>query len=278
MQNSIYEKHNHQDPDMPFLFFEGLSKQRETNKYLHWHEDIEILKFTEDSGIVYCNGQCIKPRTGDIVIISPNTLHTVCTTDEQVSYYCLLIGKSFYEQKKLPLVSASFQMLVNNDAEIDRLLNELLNEFYKQKLYYKQQMQSHVITLLIHICRCYRKEQSVLSEQSSRQKEIIVKNVIQYLQHHYTETVSMQELADEMGFSYYYLCHVFKELTMLTIVEYIQQLRCNYAMQLLSSTKQPISEIAEQVGFNNVSYFSKIYKRCMGRLPSDDALRNKPKP
>ncbi len=114
----------------------------------------------------------------------------------------------------------------------------------------------------------------MLSEQTSKQKESIVKNVIQYLQHHYTDSISMQELADKMGFSYYYLCHVFKEITMLTIVEYIQQLRCNYAMQLLASTEQTVSEIAEQVGFNNVSYFSKIYKRCMGRLPSADARRN----
>lgn len=62
MQKDIYERHIHADPDLPLLFFDGLTTQRVTNKYLHWHEDIEILQFIENSGIVFCGGSALKHR------------------------------------------------------------------------------------------------------------------------------------------------------------------------------------------------------------------------
>ncbi len=275
MQKPFYEKHVHADPDLPFLLFDGVSQQRVTNKILHWHEDMEILQFIENSGVVFCNGQRIEPRSGDIVIINPNALHTVCTTADRVSYYCLIVDKAFSDQQKLPLSSMSFQMLVEKDTNIDRLFLELIREMHEKHLFFKQRMQANVTNLLIHICRQYQNNSRQVPEHAGNQKETIVKNIIRYLQHHFTEDIHVEQLSHELGFSYSYLCHVFKEITTCTIVEYIQQLRCIYAMQLLTTMGLSVSEAAEQAGFNNVSYFSKIYKRFMGHSPSKISGRNK---
>ncbi len=275
MQRDIYERHIHADPDLPLLLFDGVSTQRVTNKYLHWHEDIEILQFIENSGIVFCNGQSVEPQAGDVVIVKPNSLHTVCTKADRVSYYCLIVDQSFSNRQKLPLSSLSYQMLVRGDSYIDRMFFELTSELYEKPDYYKQRIRANVTNLLIHVCRQYQDNSSQLPKQSGNQKEAIVKDIIRYLQHHFTEKISIDLLSRELGFSYSYLCHIFKEVTTLTIVEYTQQLRCNYAMQLLSTMGLSVSEAAERAGFNNVSYFSKIYKRSMGHPPSKEARQDR---
>ncbi len=273
MQKDIYERHIHADPDLPLLFFDGLTTQRVTNKYLHWHEDIEILQFIENSGIVFCDGQCIETQAGDVVIIKPNSLHTVCTTADRVSYYCLIVDQSFSNQQKLPLSSLSFQTLVRGDTYIDRIFFELVSEMYEKHDYYKQLVRADVIKLLTHVCRQYQNSSQQPPKRSGNQKDAIVKDIIRYLQHHFTEKISIEQLSHELGFSYSYLCHIFKDVTSLTIVEYIHHLRCNYAMQLLSTMGLSVSEAAERAGFNNVSYFSKIYKRSMGCSPSNEARK-----
>lgn len=270
MPRDVYEKHIHADPDLPLLFFDGLSTQPVAGRGLHWHEDMEILQFIDSSGVVFCNGQQVEPQAGDVVIIKPNTLHTVCTTADRVSYYCLIVDPAFCSRQKLPLSSLSFQTLVRGDPYIDRLFFELLAEVYDKPAYYKQRIQATVTNLLVHVCRQYQNQSRPLPEPSGNSKETVVKDIMGYLRHHFTEKISIELLSRQLGFSYSYLCHAFKEATTFTIGEYTQQLRCHYAMQLLSSTEISVSEAAERAGFNSVSYFSKVYKRFIGRLPSKE--------
>ena len=93
---------------------------------------------------------------------------------------------------------------------------------YEKHDYYKQRIRANVTNLLIHVCRQYQNNSSQLPKQSGNQKETIVKDIIRYLQHHFTEKISIDLLSRELGFSYSYLCHIFKEVTTLTIVEYTQ--------------------------------------------------------
>lgn len=90
----------------------------------------------------------LKHRPGDVVIIKPNSLHTVCTTADRVSYYCLIVDQSFSNQQKLPLSSLSFQTLVRGDTYIDRIFFELVSEMYEKHDYYKQLVRADVIKLL----------------------------------------------------------------------------------------------------------------------------------
>lgn len=180
------------------------------------------------------------------MIIKPNSLHTVCTTADRVSYYCLIVDQSFSNQQKLPLSSLSFQTLVRGDTYIDRIFFELVSEMYEKHDYYKQLVRADVIKLLTHVCRQYQNSSQQPPKRSGNQKDAIVKDIIRYLQHHFTEKISIEQLSHELGFSYSYLCHIFKDVTSLTIVEYIHHLRCNYAMQLLSTMGLSVSEAAER--------------------------------
>ena len=73
-----------------------------------------------------------------------------------------------------------------------------------------------------------------------------------------------------VGFSKYYLCRTFRQITGSTVVDYLNSLRCAHALQLLSSGEYTVGECAEKCGFRNLSYFAKVYRRYRGCSPSDE--------
>ncbi len=80
--------------------------------------------------------------------------------------------------------------------------------------------------------------------------------------------ISIQDIADELGISRYHLCRVFKESQGMTLLEYIAEIRMRHAKQLLEETDLSVSEVARQVGFNNVTYFHKRFKQSFGITPN----------
>ena len=92
--------------------------------------------------------------------------------------------------------------------------------------------------------------------------------VTHYIDEHYNEGVSLEEVAEATGISRYYVSHLFKELMDKTFVGYVNELRLNHAAMLLVTTDSPIIEIASKSGFNNLSNFNRAFKMYFGKTPS----------
>ena len=82
-------------------------------------------------------------------------------------------------------------------------------------------------------------------------------------------SIAADSISTEAGFSKYYFCRSFKEITGRTVIDYLNLTRCSHAQSLLLSGSCNVSECAEQCGFQNLSYFSKTYRRYMGHSPSN---------
>ncbi len=111
-----------------------------------------------------------------------------------------------------------------------------------------------------------------VSEENGRQpasQPDMVKKVILYLRENFRKKITMNEICNHVGFSKYYVCHMFKSATGRSVMEYVLNLRCSYARHLLETGEYNISESARQSGFSDVSYFAKMFKRQIGRLPSE---------
>ena len=95
-----------------------------------------------------------------------------------------------------------------------------------------------------------------------------VKKVMTYLRQNLENPISLDAIASCVGISKYHLSREFKELTGITIFDCLNLLRCRAAMQMLLSGST-VAEAAGASGFENLSYFSRTFKRCIGKLPSD---------
>ncbi len=104
-----------------------------------------------------------------------------------------------------------------------------------------------------------------------KQTFTIVESAKKYIKQHYSENIDRDEVAKSVYLTPNYLSKLFNKETGLTIRDYINQLRIDEAKKLLNSTSKAISVIAMDVGFENVSYFSTVFKKYCGCNP--DAWR-----
>lgn len=95
----------------------------------------------------------------------------------------------------------------------------------------------------------------------------MVKETITYIQTDYGEPLTVERICRQVGFSKYYLCRTFKEITGYTVLEYLTITRCRQAEQLLCMGNMTVSQAARLCQFNHLSHFSKTYKKYMGVLP-----------
>jgi AraC-like DNA-binding protein len=95
-----------------------------------------------------------------------------------------------------------------------------------------------------------------------------------YLDHHFTENIIIDHLADEFQITTSHLCRIFRENLGVTPIKYIQKLRFREAEKLISETTLSIAEIAYKLGFNDPNYFARIFRNHYGFAPSKHPLRD----
>ncbi|MEG2570295.1 MAG: AraC family transcriptional regulator, partial [Clostridia bacterium] len=93
---------------------------------------------------------------------------------------------------------------------------------------------------------------------------------VAYINKNFAHALTIEDISASVGFSKYYLCRMFKELTGQTVFEYLNFVRCVRAKLLLGTGEYNVSQVAELCGFSNLSYFTKQYKRNVGTLPSKE--------
>ena len=96
----------------------------------------------------------------------------------------------------------------------------------------------------------------------------IVEMVEKLLSKNIRENLSISDIANRLNISVYYLMHVFKKRTGITINEYKMALRIAQAKKMLKNTNKSISEIADSCGFESLQYFSRTFKKTEGVTPS----------
>lgn len=101
-----------------------------------------------------------------------------------------------------------------------------------------------------------------------------VLSVIEYIERHYRDDISLEECASEQNISYTYLSRIFKQETGYRFVEYLNYCRINKSKSLLIRNVLSMKEIQERVGFRNYNYFFKVFKESEGITPSEYASRN----
>lgn len=265
--NNSYELHTYEDPSFPFIFHLNIMGPYQMDFLSHWHENIEILFVIEGEIIVMSDANIVTARKDDIVFINSNNVHYIHTNEFNSKYFCLIIDYKFCEEHGLDIEEIIFQRLINDSFVKDKYL-AIEEEFRLKGVLYKAAIKSLAVEMLIYLYRKYVLSESTLSNKSETEKKAIIKKAIRHIQENYNKNITVTEIAADAGISKYYFCHIFKEFTGITTVRYINILRCENAKRMLQNGNYRVEEVAYLVGFDNLSYFSKTYKKYMGCLPS----------
>lgn len=109
-------------------------------------------------------------------------------------------------------------------------------------------------------------------EQSADNNRL--KKILTYLEQHYLEEISLEEVAEIGAMNNSSFCRFFKDKTGKTLIQYIIEMRIAYACELLNNTTQDIFQISFTCGFNSISHFNKIFKRITQVTPSHYRTNN----
>lgn len=114
----------------------------------------------------------------------------------------------------------------------------------------------------------------LLKNEDTAAPSKIMTNVLDYINHHFTENITLSDTAEAAAVSKSYLCEIFKKELGITFINYITNLRIERAKQLLSGSDMKMYEISSAVGFNDYTYFSQIFKKKTGMTLSQYRKRH----
>ena len=99
-------------------------------------------------------------------------------------------------------------------------------------------------------------------------EQTTIKYLREYVENNYTFDISMQEVAEDMGYSDAYFSKLFKQYFNQNFTAYLTEYRIKKAKELLTDTNNSIKDISRMVGYEDSIYFAKIFKRIVGEIPS----------
>lgn len=247
----------------------------------HWHDNFEILYFEQGKAVVYCNSRPIQVGPGELIIINSNDVHYFENLSPELVYYVVEFDLSFIHSNQIDLVQTKYMIpLVQNrilfcnqidrDSQLLTEVRQLISEYYRQELGYELAVKAYIYRILVLLLRCYGK-QTISETEKDRQRRTLdrLTPVLEYIDCHYTEKLSLGQLASLAAMSPHYFCRLFKSLTGKSPTEYINHLRINKAAALLQESTLNITEVALSVGFNDSNYFSRQFKKYKQIAPSE---------
>lgn len=248
----------------------------------HSHICFEITVVDYGSGVYTTNKNNFTMSPGDIFVFSSNEYH--CITE--VGNKGLKLTNLHFEPRYLwgnysdSFSEANMNLCFSHSDNFENKIptekasgifcyvEQIKNELQNQKTEYQLQVKSLLNLLLIKLIREFNysdKENSINTLQFKN-----IQHILNFIDEHFTEKLSLDELAEKAGMSPNYFSSFFKKTNGITLWDYINNKRINMAVQLLreNGSGKNILEIATLCGFNNTTHFNKMFKRITGMTPT----------
>ena len=250
---------------------------------LHHHDFYEVFFLISGDVAYTIESKQYHLMPGDILLISPRELHQICIRPEMSAYerYVLWIDPKLLTQystestdltQNLDPTYSSHSNLLRTKPEQASLLKRLFDQLWQESgsCGYGADLlqQSLLIQLLVTINRLAGKDADPLEEQTHSSRA--VSEVVDYVNLHYSEPLSLEQLAELVYVSKYHLSHEFNRLVGTSVYRYIQKKRLLIARQLLAQGKRP-GEVYSDCGFSDYAGFYRAFRNEYGISPREYA-------
>lgn len=270
--SELYEDKRHGTIDFPFELYCVNKNYPRYEMPFHWHVEYEMIIVKKGRLKLILDGKSFYVNEGESAFISGGVVHG--GMPEECEYYCIVFDLAALF-KDVALCSKSVAIfLTNADCFTGVYGAERKQSAIMREILYSMQNRDNgydlnVIGLLWKLLGAFVSE-PVISEgeqinKSQRQK---LKDVLSYIRKNIDKNITLEELAQVSGMSPRYFCRVFKSMTGRTPIEYVNYYRIETASQMLITTGESVTDIALNCGFNDMSYFSKMFKKLKGISPS----------
>lgn len=249
---------------------------------LHWHDEMEIVYIKKGCGIITVDLENHEVHAGTLALILPGQLHSISQHEnDSMEYENIIFHPSILLSKQTDDCTKDFFLpLFSNEINLPTFITPSLTN-YKEI--------SACIDEADEICKIYPKAyQFALKSQlfrffyllfstcsdskllpKKRQALDKMKQIIKYIECNYMEKITIADIAKETGLSQSHFMKYFKNTMGTSFIDYLNEYRLTMASRLLHSSDSSILDIASEVGFDNLSYFNRMFKKRFGTTPSN---------
>ena len=248
---------------------------------VHQHDFYEIYFFISGKVEYSVEGKIYEMKKGDLLLINPLELHQPRISEDQNDYerIVLWINKDFMFSlssndsslsrcfdSTIPEHTNLLRLSFSAQEQLRELLTELINEQNNNN--YAQDLASKAILLRI-LVELNRLSLSYVEKHDTENSfSPLIRSVLDYINHHYCEKLSLSSIADEFFVSKYYLSHAFNSVVGTSVHRYITLKRLIHAKQMLSSGIKPTT-VASNCGFGDYAGFYRAFTGEYGITPAE---------
>ena len=230
----------------------------------HWHEHVEMMFITDGECDFHVGGRSYRAVPGDLMIANSAEIHSF-TVKKRITFFSLLLFPSFFSD--IDAKDVRFESLVHSDGYISRLFDDMHAEYIGEERFSDMMIKGAAYRLVGYLGRRHSIRASDKAPDTVKLKRLYT--VLEYVSSSYQEHITTRDLAALCYISEEHFCRFFKSEIGKTVTEYINQYRTDKAAVLLANTDEAIGDIGASVGFSDVNYFSRIFKRIKGVTPGE---------
>lgn len=283
-----YENYHEQLPressGFPYLTYPCSIPGDFTQVPLHWHEEMELVYVKKGCGTVSVDFMPCKVRAGDIIFICPGQFHDIRQLRQESMEYENIIfplhllnashADSVWETYLAPIArrQAALPLQLCPDAPeyppIANCLDQIDDLRRTFPPAYELLIKGKLFELFFQLYD--QKLVQASPEGNTKQKTLDkTRRILKYVEQHYAEPLSIEKMAQASGLSQSHFMKFFKQTFGTTFTAYLNDYRLAMASRLLLASEDTILTVAAECGFENLSYFNRVFKRKFGMTPRE---------
>lgn len=276
------EKISHGNPLFPYITYLCSIPLDFPYVPLHWHDEMEIVYIKKGRGTITADFNQYEVSEGTIALIMPGQLHSIGQLeDASMEYENIIFHPNILISKKADTCSSDFfQPLLSGNLSVP-LLYTPGSPFYREisacvdandeicktnPTGYQLFIKSQLFMLFFLLFNKYGSTEPPKKNYKALEK---MKLILKYMENHYMEKITISEMAQEVGLSQSHFMKYFKNTMGTSFIDYLNEYRLTMASRLLVSSDSSILAIASEVGFDNLSYFNRSFKKRFGQTPRE---------
>lgn len=285
MEDKIYlhENANHGKPGFGMVAYKNdFSTYINHSIPWHWHEEIEFVVVTQGTVMFSAAGDNFALKEGEGIFLNANSLHRMDPANGKNAYmFSVLIHGGMLSAKQGYLLHAEYVEPYLQDSTLPYKILRLHNEkdlqilydlkrfqdiFFEEQPGYEYSLFSLGSQLWNACIHHFWKEKPAIQHKTDADQQRIYQ-AMEFIQNHYAEALSLNDICRAASISRSECCRCFQRNLKMSPFAYLASFRITRAAELLQTTDDSLTEIAISTGFNDDSYFCKIFKNYIGCTP-----------
>ena len=260
------------------IFFISINR-----RLYHWHYDVELLLITEGSVAVNTAKEQYLLKKDDLFLINSNEIHSLTRTKETNTILAIQFDPKFSKAyyPKLQRLKFLDKHINNNEypecwKEVKKCLTDIVMNYYKKENGYQLKLMSALNMMIYYLLQYVHykdiAEDKLFIEEKNLER---LNRVINYIQENYMNKISLKDLAVNENLDMYYLSHFIKKQLGISFQHYLNKVRLEKAVDLMTQTNWKNLDICFESGFSNYRYMSKMFIKEYGCTPPQYKLQYK---